>query len=682
MSETNDLLLEVGTEELPPKALYHLDNAFEAKISSLLAEHKLPYEELQHFSSPRRLAVLIKGLAVQQPDTPITRKGPALAAAFDNDGNPTKAALGFAKSCGVEVSELEQVETDKGSWLSYHATNKGLKTSQLLEEILKKCLDHLPIPKRMRWGSSNAQFVRPVQWLIVLFGDKVIPMKLFDINSNRFSYGHRFHHPEKIELPNPVAYQPLLESEGKVLVSFAQRRAAVKAEVEEAANKLSATAIIDPDLLDEVTGMVEWPQAITGHFEQKFLSVPQEALIASMQGHQKFFPVVDNDNKLLSSFITISNIESKDPLVVQSGNERVIRPRLADASFFWDQDRKHALADKYDKLKKVVFHKQLGSLADKTERVTQLASTLASQLQVNNDAIKRAAYLAKCDLLTNMVIEFPELQGIMGRYYALHDGETNEVATAIYEQYLPRFAGDKLPESRSGEIIAIAERVDTLVGIFSIGEKPTGDKDPFGLRRAALGVLRIIIEKKLDIDLYDLITTTTSSSKIADELYSYLLDRLKGYYQDEGIATKLYESVRACTPRKPYDFHLRIEAVANFTSLPEAESLSAANKRIHNILRKVDENIPDRVDSNLLTERAEKELFTTLSKVEEQVSDLLYTGNYNQALKEMASLHTVTDDFFDNVMVMADNQDIRVNRLALLSSIRNLFLQIADLSHL
>ncbi len=689
MSMLRDLLIEIGTEELPPKALLRLSRAFSDAIQQGLVQAELGFSSIQGFATPRRLAVLVRELQTQQADKNVERRGPALQAAFDEQGNPSKAALGFAGSCGVEVSALEKLETDKGSWLVYRARQAGESTTTLIPAIVNDALNKLPIPKRMRWADLEAQFVRPVHWVVLLFGDEVITDTILSVNSGRESRGHRFLYNQAIYIPSPGEYEVLLESEGKVIADFSRRRETIRGQVEQAAHQLTGTAVIDNDLLDEVTSMVEWPVAVIGNFEQRYLEVPQEALISTMSANQKYFHVVDAQGKLLPHFITISNIESQDPNKVREGNERVIRPRFADAEFFWNQDRKQSLAARLEQLKTVVFQKQLGSLYDKTQRVAKLAEQIATQIDGNKLQALRAAELCKCDLMTSMVGEFPELQGIMGRYYAEHDGEPGEVAIAIDEHYMPRFAGDQLPQTKTGQAVAIADRLDTLLGIIAIGQLPTGDKDPYALRRAALGVLRCMIENDLALDLQPLLefaaghfVKEVKAKKAIDTTIDFILDRLRTYYTSQDIKFDVFESVFSQRPTQPNDFNARVLAVNAFRQLAEAESLAAANKRISNILKKSEDKIPDKVDTNLIQPGAEQALSEQLALLIVKIEPLIAKRQYTGILHQLAELRTNVDKYFDEVMVNVEDKALRLNRLAMLSKLRNLFLQVADISQL
>jgi len=688
MSETRDLLIELGTEELPPKALSKLINAFEAGIKKGLKEAELDFDKIHAYAAPRRLAVVIESLETRQQDRLIERRGPAVSAAFDSEGQPTKAVQGFARSCGVEVSALGTLETDKGAWLVFKQQQKGAETKDLIGDILQKSLAALPIPKRMRWGNLPGEFVRPVHWLILLFGDDVIPLELLGISSGRTSRGHRFHHPEPITITSAKTYVNQLLEQGYVMVDMAVRQQAIHQQVEALGEKLGGKAVINQGLLDEVTGLVEWPVALSGEYDRRFLELPAEALISSMEEHQKYFAVRDEDNTLLPYFITICNIESKDPAQVIAGNERVILPRLSDAAFFWETDRKRPLADLQQQLKTIVFQNKLGTVYDKSQRVADLAAKIANQIGGDAELAQRAAILAKCDLVTEMVGEFPDLQGIMGRYYARLDGEHDDVCEALDEQYLPRFAGDKLPRTKTGQALSLAEKLDTLVGLFGIGQPPTGVKDPFALRRAALGVLRIIIENKLDLDLDVLLTSTVERlGEIATvknctvEVMQYLFDRLRGYAQEQGYQADVFEAVLAIKPTKPVDFMDRLAAVADFRQLEQAQALAAANKRIGNILRKNDaEQSGAVIDGNLLTELTEQALADKVQSVQTIVAPLLAESNYAGVLTELAGMRDTVDAFFDQVMVMAEDEAVRKNRLALLNQTRALFIQIADIS--
>jgi len=687
--KTSDLLIEIGTEELPPTTLLTLSNAFTQNVTTALDEAALKYSTVHSYASPRRLAIWIEALQITQADKDVEKRGPALKAAYDTDGNPTKAVQGFARSCGVEVSDLQQEETDKGTWLIYRAQQAGKDTQLLLADIIKTALDKLPIARRMRWGDLDAQFVRPVQWVMVLFNDAVVDCKILSVHSGNKTYGHRFHAPAAITIKKPADYEKLLKDKGMVIADFNQRKDIIRAQIEKIASESKATAMIDESLLEEVAAMVEWPVAVKGDFEERFLDVPQEALIYTMKLNQKYFHLEDANGKLMPHFITICNIESKDPVQVKEGNERVIRPRFADAEFFWNQDRKEKLDTRLERLKTVVFQKQLGTLFDKTQRVKTLSAWIAKQLGDDASLAQRAAELCKCDLLTDMVGELPSLQGVIGRYYALHDGENALVADALDDYYKPRFAGDDLPASVVSQAVALADRVDTLVGIFAIGQVPSGVKDPFALRRAALGVLRILIEKNIDIDLHDLLTqaATNFNAVIKAEdavplVLEYCMDRLTAYYQDKDVQIEVIQSVLAIKPTKPIDLDKRVLAVKTFMALPAAASLAAANKRSGNILKKLKGTLPTAVNEKLLSDAAEINFYKTLSSLSDKVNESIKNCEYEQALTLLAELREPVDAFFDNVMVMDDDEAIRNNRIALLNNLRSLFMQIADLSKL
>ena len=689
MSNTKDLLIEIGTEELPPKALQTLSNAFTAGVVAGLKEASLEASEVISYAAPRRLAILLKDVPTKQADQSVERKGPAKAAAFDSDGNPTKAVEGFARSCGVAPQELDEIETPKGTWLIFKQDVAGKNTSELLPEIVSQSLAKLPIPKRMRWGASDIEFVRPVHWIVMMQGSEVIKGEILGVASSNTTKGHRFHHPEAITITQASSYAEQLRETGHVIASFSERRDEVRKQAEAAAQKLGGVAQLDSALLDEVTALIEKPIAVSGSFGEEFLEIPQECLISSMQDHQKYFPVVDKDGKLLPYFITTSNIKSKNPDAVRQGNERVIRPRFADAKFFWDQDCKVTLESHRESTKKIVFQQKLGTLYEKTERVAKLAGFIADELEADKQNAIRAAQLSKCDLTTEMVNEFAELQGIMGRYYAEKDGENSDIANAMHEQYQPGFAGDVIPDGMTGKILALADKLDTLMGIFAIGMKPTGSKDPFSLRRAALGVLRIIIEGELNLDLKALLQNAATNLKdkvdatdSVDDTFNYVMERLRAYYQDQNIGAETVEAVASLRPTHPLDFDHRVKAVAEFKSMPEAESLAAANKRISNILKKVEGDIAESVDESLLQESAEKALYESVKAQQTKVAPLFASGDYSSALKSLASLRDDVDAFFDGVMVMADDEKLKNNRLALLNQLRNLFLNIADLSRL
>ena len=684
-----DLLIELGTEELPPGSLRALADALAEEVAGRLEAAGVGGGARRVYATPRRLAVRIENVLLTQPDRSIERRGPALTAAFDADGQPTKAALGFARSVGREVDALERLETDKGAWLCAYIHEPGRTTAELVPEILEGALSKLPIAKRMRWGAGDAEFVRPVHWLVLLLGETLVEAEILGVKSGRETRGHRAHHPAPLHVADPAAYAPLLETEGHVLPDFGERRAAIKAQVEALASELGGRAMLDEDLLDEVTALVEWPVAIAGGFEERFLDVPHEALITTMMDNQRYFPVLDADGRLMAHFITVANLESRDPAQVRAGNERVIRPRLHDAEFFWQQDRRQPLASRRDALRAMVFQKQLGTLFDKSERLAALAAAIAERLGADPDQGRRAGELAKCDLVTTMVFEFTELQGTMGRHYARHDGEPQAVAQAIEDQYRPAHAGDKLPEGAIGQALALAEKLDTLVGIFAIGQRPSGTKDPFALRRAALGVVRILIERGLELDLHELLELAAAglaerveATAAVAEVFDYVMERLTAYYAEKGIPADVIDAVLACRPTRLTDLDRRVQAVQRFRTLPEAESLAAANKRIRNILRQAGDEAGAEVRGAELREEAERELLAALAEAEGEVEPLFEDGRYTPALTRLAALRGPVDAFFDTTLVMAEDENLRRNRLALLARLSALFLRTADLSRL
>jgi glycyl-tRNA synthetase beta chain len=692
MSNARDFLVELGTEELPPLALPELERAFAAGLQQGLKDAALPHGALRSFATPRRLAVLICGLATQQPAQAIKLKGPPVSAAFDKSGKPTMAATKFAEKCGVDVSALSRITEGKGEFLFYAGERPGVATSGLLPAIVQKSLDALPIPKRMRWGSSAAEFVRPVHWLVMLFGGQLVPARILDTDASVSTRGHRFMAPREFPLAQAADYEQTLRTQGNVIADFAERRAAIREQVVEVGKKLGGETLLDDGLLDEVTALVEWPRAIAGDFEPRFLELPREVLISTLQQHQRYFPVADAGGKLLPHFITVSNIESREPDKVRAGNERVVRPRLSDAAFFWSQDRKTPLDARLAGLDAVTFQAKLGSIGAKVRRVKTLAGEIALLIDADRVKAERAADLAKCDLLSSMVGEFPELQGTMGRYYATADGEDVEVATAIDEHYLPRGAGGQLPATGAGIAVALADKLDTLAGIFAIGQKPSGTKDPFGLRRAAIGTLRILLEKKLDLDLRTLVTRATALQPLRgelteQELWAYVLERLRAYLLDPasaagvgGATTEAFDAVAGSQPVSPLDFVARLAALVKFLGAPEAASLTAANKRISNILKKAETGVTGEVDVVLLGEPAEKALHEALAAQYADVERALAKRDYAGALGRLATLRPVVDTFFDQVMVNAEDPALRRNRLALLAKLRGLFTRIADLS--
>lgn len=684
-----DLLFELGTEELPPKALQQLSLALAAEFVAGLDAAGLSHGEVKTYCTPRRLAVIVTACATAQPDRDVERRGPALQAAFDAQGQPTKAAQGFARSCGTEVENLDRLETEKGAWLVYRVYEAGQPATDLLPGIAANALARLPIPKRMRWGDSESQFVRPVHWVVFLLGGRVVPCTLLDAAAGNVTHGHRFHHPGPIEITRPVDYEDLLVSKGKVIPHFESRLALIREQVQAAAETVGGRADLDEALLREVTALNEWPVPVTGTFEARFLGVPPEALVATMKGNQKYFPVFDPTGALMNRFITIANIESARPEVIREGNERVIRPRLADAMFFWEQDGRQTLADRVEGLRDVVFQQALGSMFDKSQRVAALARQIAETIGGDPALAQRAGELSRSDLMTQMVFEFPEMQGIMGRYQAKRDGEVDEVAQAMDEFYMPRFSGDRLPQTPTGIAVSLAEKVDTLVGIFGIGMRPTGDKDPFALRRAALGALRILLEHRLPVDLKSLLERAEEQLRerldqpnVAAAVYDFMVDRLRGLYGEGGTAHGVFEAVAAVAPRSIADFDRRLAAVSAFRDLPEGEALAAANKRIGNILRKAGSLPGGSVDEGLFENGAERELFRQLALATQETSTAAAAGDYVAILTRLSGLRTAVDRFFDDVMVMAEDDAVRNNRLALLQSLSDQFLQVADIGQL
>ena len=683
----NTLLVELGVEELPPAAIDTLSDALADGLRRGLDEAEVSHGAVRAYATPRRLAVRIEALADKQPDREVEKRGPALAAAF-KDGQPTRAAEGFARSCGVGVEDLIHLETDKGTWLGYREQQQGEATAALLPGILHKAIAGLPVPKNMRWGASRVEFSRPAHWLVVLHGDQVIEAEALGLTSGRTTYGHRFHAPAAIELAHADDYLDALE-QAWVLADRDRRRERIREQVLAEAEVQEAEAVIDEELLVEVSGLVEWPVALTGSFDERFLEVPAECLISSMKANQKYFHLLGNDGRLKPLFITIANIDSAEPQRVIEGNEKVIRPRLADAAFFYDTDRKRSLASRSDELAGVVFQKQLGTLADKAHRSAAVAAFIAGQIGGEVGHARRAAELAKCDLVTEMVLEFPELQGTMGRYYATQDGEPAEVAQAMEEQYLPRFAGDAIPRSATGQALALADRLDTLTGIFGIGQRPTGTKDPFALRRAAIGVLNILIKGERDLDLRELLELAAAqhqelpyAESLVEEVLTYMLDRFRAWGQDEGISAEAYLAVRSRPVTRPLDFARRLRAVQAFAGREEAAALAAANKRVSNILAKQADEIGSAVDATLLQEGAEQALHDALKAQREVVTPLFAQARYQEALDALAALREPVDTFFDEVMVMADDAAVRSNRLALLAELRALFLEVADIAQL
>ncbi len=691
MSNKKDFLVELGTEELPPKALKQLGNAFISSIKTQLEkDFNLGFSAAKLLISPRRLAVYITDLNVQQADKELKVWGPPAKIAFDDNGEPTKAALAFANKNGFDANELKsKVANDgKADKLYHESIEPGQQTAVIVPDVIRQALNDLPIPKRMRWGARKAEFVRPVHWLVMLLGEDVVDCEILEHKAGRITRGHRFHADGELTIDQPASYEQLLKDH-YVIADFDARQQMIREQVEKIATELDGKAVIDSDLLDEVTALVEWPVALAGKFDERFLEVPAEALISSMAEHQKYFHVVDSQNQLLPYFITVSNVESTDPAQIIDGNERVIRPRLADAAFFFATDKKSSLESRLEKLKGVVFQKELGSVFDKVERISALSAHIADKISADRDHSARAGLLCKADLVSDMVLEFDKMQGIAGHYYALNDDEPTPVAEAIAEHYLPKYATDQVPPSAEGAAVALADRLDTLTGIFGIGQKPTGSKDPFALRRASIAVLNILLQKQLDLDLLDLLSVAANQhSGVKDKgalptlVLDYMVERFRAMYQDQGIAVEIFNAVAARKLSNPLDIDQRVQAVHAFSQMSEAESLAAANKRVANILAKADIEISGTVDTTLFERDEEHELFKLLEQQREKTMPLIEARNYTDALASLASLKTPIDAFFDHVMVNADDAAIKANRLALLKQLQGLFLQIADISHL
>ena len=685
MTDKN-FLIELGTEELPPKALRTLAEAFAANFEAELKAANLPHQGIKWYAAPRRLALKVTALAENQPDRIVEKRGPAIAAAFDAEGNATKAAQGWARGNGITVDQAERMITDKGEWLLFKQEVKGQPAQTLLPELAAAALAKLPIPRPMRWGNKDTQFIRPVKTLTMLLGEELIEGTILGVASARTIRGHRFMGEAEFTIDNADQYPAILEERGKVMADYDARKAIILADAKKAADAVGGIADLDDELVEEVTSLVEWPVVLTASFEEEFLKVPSEALVYTMKGDQKYFPVYDAEGKLIPKFIFVSNIISKDPSQVISGNEKVVRPRLADAEFFFNTDLKSKLVDRLPQLETAIFQQQLGTIKDKTDRITELAGYIAEKIGADVTNAKRAGLLAKCDLMTSMVFEFTETQGVMGMHYARHDGEAEDVALALNEQYMPRFAGDQLPSTGVSSAVAMADKLDTIVGIFGIGQAPKGS-DPFALRRASLGVLRIIVENGYDLDLVDLVAKAHSlfgdkltNATVDSDVIEFMLGRFRAWYQDAGFSIDVIQAVLAMHPTQPSDFDKRVKAVSHFRELDAAESLAAANKRVGNILAKFDGELPTTVDNSLLVEAAEKELAAKVETVVATLAPVFAAGDYQQALTELASLREPVDAFFDNVMVMADDEQLKVNRLALLNLLRNQFLQVADIS--
>ncbi|PMG14106.1 glycine--tRNA ligase subunit beta [Vibrio splendidus] len=686
-----NFLIELGTEELPPTALRSLAEAFASNFEAGLKTAELSHEGIKWYAAPRRLALKVTALAEGQADKVVEKRGPAISVAFDAEGNATKAAQGWARGNGITVEQADRLKTDKGEWLLFKQEVAGKPVQELVMDIAAKALAGLPIPKAMRWGNSDIQFIRPVKTLTVLLGDELVEGKILGVASARTIRGHRFMGEQEFTIDSADQYPAILEERGKVMADYDARKAIILADAKKAADAVGGIADLEDDLVEEVTSLVEWPVVLTAKFEQEFLKVPSEALVYTMKGDQKYFPVYsheigDAERSLLPNFIFVSNIESKEPRHVIEGNEKVVRPRLADAEFFFNTDRKRPLIDRLAELDQAIFQKQLGTIKDKTDRITELAGYIAEQIDADVEKSKRAGLLAKCDLMTSMVFEFTDTQGVMGMHYATHDGEDEQVALALYEQYMPRFAGDTLPSTGISSAVAMADKLDTIVGIFGIGQAPKGS-DPFALRRASLGVLRIIVENGYNLDLTDLIGKAKellgdrlTNENVEADVIDFMLGRFRAWYQDAGFSVDIIQAVLARRPTKPADFDQRVKAVSHFRELEAAEALAAANKRVGNILAKFDGDLPAEIDLALLQEDAEKALAENVEVMTEALEPAFATGNYQEALSKLADLREPVDAFFDNVMVMADDEALKKNRLTLLNNLRNLFLQIADIS--
>ena len=683
---TQNFLVEIGTEELPPKALKTLATSFADNVEAELNQAGLSFDKIEWFAAPRRLAVKVLSLATQQPSKEIEKRGPAVSAAFDAEGKPTKAAEGWARGCGITVEQAERIATDKGEWLVHRAKIEGQPTKNLLNDIVANALAKLPIPKPMRWADKTVQFIRPVHTVTMLLGDELIEGEILGVASARTIRGHRFLGEKEFEIQHADQYPQLLREKGSVVADFNERKAEILAKSQAKATALGGVADIEESLLEEVTSLVEYPNVLAAKFEERFLAVPAEALVYTMKGDQKYFPIYDKDGKLLPHFIFVSNINPEDPTAIIEGNEKVVRPRLTDAEFFFKTDLKQKLVDRLPRLETVLFQQQLGTLKDKTDRIEQLVGEIAKQIGADEAKAKRAGLLSKCDLMTNMVFEFTDTQGVMGMHYARHDGEDEEVAVALNEQYMPRFAGDELPKSLVASAVALADKFDTLTGIFGIGQAPKGSADPFALRRAALGALRIIVEKNLPLDLEDLVKKSaalfgdklTNQNVVAD-VVDFMLGRFRAWYQDEGIAVDVIQSVLARRPTRPADFDARVRAVSHFRTLDSAEALAAANKRVSNILAKADAAIGE-INLTACVEPAEKALAEAVLALRTEVQPLIAQGDYTAVLDKLANLRAPVDNFFDNVMVNAEDPALRQNRLAILNTLQGLFLQVADIS--
>ncbi|MEJ2115040.1 MAG: glycine--tRNA ligase subunit beta [Gammaproteobacteria bacterium] len=689
MDDKKDLLIEIGTEDLPARLLQNISKEFGVLLCEQLQSAELSFSKYKIFSTPRRLAVLVNDLDTKQKDQIIQRKGPKASDAFGKDGKPTQAAIGFASSCGIEVEQLETDDDIDNPRLTYSENRIGKNTSSLLPNIIEESVKKISFPKRMRWSQSAAEFIRPIRWLLVILGSDTIETELFGIKANNVTRGHRFHFSKEIIIKHPSSYKELLSTKGYVLADFNERQGEILEQVSVLAKQVNGIASYTPELLDEITGLVEWPCALLGEFDSQFLQVHKELLISTMQDNQKYIPLLDKQGALLPQFIIVSNIESKNPDIVKHGNEKVIVPRFEDAMFFWQRDKNIKLEDNLEKLKSIVYEKQLGTLKDKTDRTLKLAAYLSTKTKADNKYCERAALLSKCDLVSETVSEFPKLQGLVGRNLAALNDENEQVCTAIEEQYFPKQSGGELPTTPVGITLALADRIDTLIGIFAIGKKPTGLKDPYGLRRAALAVLRIIIETPLNINISECLKKSAAlfpadlhADKSVTEVSEYLNERYRAYFSDRGIPVDIIDAVLATQHTHPSDVAMKINALINFRQLPNSQSLAAANKRIRNILKKVDRSMIGKVDSSLFKEDAESTLYTALESLSADVEHLFKENEYEQALNKLSELRQPVDRFFDDVMVMDEDEKLKANRIALLFKIDSLFMQVADFSRL
>lgn len=687
-AEKASLLFELGTEELPAGPLQEMAMALRTGIATGLEQRSLGFEQIEWFATPRRLAVLVTGLDNTAPETTEQLLGPPAAAGKDAAGQWTAAAMGFAKKQGIDPELLETIETDKGPRLGVNRVVAGARAADVAADVITQAVAGIPVAKRMRWGRGRSEFLRPVQWLVALLNDSIVELSLFELRSDRITRGHRFHAPDAKAIAHAEDY-PQVMRDCWVIANFDERRALIQQQVTAVAQDAGATAVISESLLDEVTGLVEWPVALRGSFDKAFLEVPAEALISSMREHQKYFHLLDENNHLLPMFITVSNIESSNPANVIKGNEKVIRPRLSDAAFFFETDKQTPLAQRSNRLQGIVFQHKLGTLGDKSHRIVKLSGWLADALGADRDLTERAASLAKCDLVSEMVLEFPELQGIAGAHYARNDGEPNTVVTAVEQHYWPRFAGDGLPESAEAAAVALADRLDTMVGIFGIGQTPTGSKDPFALRRAAVGIIRMLIERPLGRGLQTLCEQAALgyksgllSSDVATTVADYIIDRLRAWYEDQGISIGVLRAVTATGIDVPAEIDLRVKALAEFAETESAVALAAANKRVANILAKSETPLSGTTDEALLTEDAEKALYNALQQSAKALSPLQAAANYSGALAVLATLRESVDTFFEQVMVNAENPDQRRNRHLLLKDLRQQFISVADIAHL